>query len=348
MKTKTSASKGPARLRRNGNKKPAPRRKPTAKGKPARSNDASYAFFTRLHDIVEILKDAHPHYSRRVTAKSLAKDLAVGERTIKRDIKFLKERIEAPIEWMPLDGTYKLLNPYSLPINSHDVAGLDPRPGQAMGTPLVGDPLDEISAPVAPGRQSQMNFARLCRAARDRCNVHLQYRKPDDANPGQRRLQPLHLAYLNNTWMLIAHDRDKKALRHFRIDRIVGEVHIQDEVFKYPADFDPKTYIARNLAGFGGSAAIDIVIHISPQLIPYFESNKWNETQTLTPQADGSGILRLRVNNYDGTRRKILELGALAIVQEPTDLRNRIAREIATLDTLYKTRHASPLRKIPD
>jgi predicted DNA-binding transcriptional regulator YafY len=192
----------------------------------------------------------------------------------------------------------------------------------------------------------QKAFCNLVLATRDHCEVRLLYKRLGDEEGERRHLRPLHLANLDHNWMLIAYDCGRKALRQFRIDRMSG-VRIQDATFTPPAGFDARAYIRNCMGGFGGDATYDLEIRIAPVLVPYFNGNKWNDSQTVTSLPDGSAILRLRSNNYEASRRKILELGALAVVTAPADFRDRLAREIDAMSTLYKSKAKVPLASVP-
>jgi len=67
-------------------------------------------------------------------------------------------------------------------------------------------------------------FEPLLSAARARRAVRFAYRRPGDAEPRERTVEPWGVVSWHGHWYLVGHDRDRGAERVFRLDRVRSEV----------------------------------------------------------------------------------------------------------------------------
>ncbi|PZF96189.1 helix-turn-helix transcriptional regulator [Micromonospora endophytica] len=90
-------------------------------------------------------------------------------------------------------------------------------------------------------------FAPLTAAARDRREVHFDYRVPDRDAPDRRRLQPWGVVCWRGRWYVVGHDLDRDATRCFRLSRVLGPVRVTGEPGGYrpPTDVDLISHVAR-------------------------------------------------------------------------------------------------------
>jgi proteasome accessory factor B len=90
-------------------------------------------------------------------------------------------------------------------------------------------------------------FAPLTVAARERCAVAFDYRTRESDGPATRRLEPWGVVCWHGRWYVVGHDRDREAVRCFRLSRIVGPVRTTGEpgAFEPPAGLDLISHVAR-------------------------------------------------------------------------------------------------------
>src|SRR6185436_8581542 len=201
----------------------------------------------------------------------LMKALEVSRKTIVRDISFMRDRLDLPIEYDPLIQAYR----YTQPVNAFPTVNVTEGELLALlvaqraleqyrGTPfhrqlevafekLAGglrdrisfSPADELSAVsfknIGLGRTDLAMFNALSGAVLRAEEVRFAYRKPGDAKKTPRRVRPYHLANRENLWYLIGFDREREALRTFALPRI-ADVVVTQERFTRLADFSPEKF----------------------------------------------------------------------------------------------------------
>lgn len=300
-----------------------------------------------------------------VTAVSLARELETSERTIKRDLEFMRDELGAPIEWSHATHSYCYTRDCDiLPLLRIDAAEalalLLAREtfaawgGSALGRALtaalgkiagviggaVSIPASEVSGLIfRPETNSaeaaeQRCFATALEAIRRRRALRLDYWKPGTTRGELRVVHPLHLALLDHRWVLIAHDPARNGRRNFLLSRI-RQAAATPTTFSPPASFNLKTYLRGSLGRFTGDSEIEIRLALAPALAPYLQENPWHPSQVLAERPDGRLGCTLRLNNTIDVRRRILACGAHAEVLAPPDLRTSIQAEIQAMAARY-------------
>lgn len=169
-------------------------------------------------------------------------DKASFRRAFERDKEDLRE-LGIPISLAPIEGTDPPLEGYLIRKEEYylDDPGLEPDELAALNlaqsaVQLEGvDGIDAIAKlggvvgpvldPVAPGLASlnaDPALVPLFGAVLERRTVRFAYRTADGAE--ERTVDPYRLDYQSGHWYLSGHDRGRDGERHFRLDRIVGEV----------------------------------------------------------------------------------------------------------------------------
>lgn len=328
--------------------------------KPAEPSGANCgrATLRRVLFIHERLGNGFP-----VTAVSLARELEASQRTIKRDIEFMRDQLGAPIEW---DGGVRSYV-YTAPCDILPLLRLDAGEALALtlagrtfaawhGTPLgralsaalnkiagvvggaVSLPVSEIDHLVShqPGAggaadAEHRHFATSLEAIIRHRVLRLVYQKPRAGAPPETRLvHPLHLACLDHRWVLIAHDPTRRALRNFLLGRI-REAHATPQAFEPPPDLDLPAYLRGSLGRFTGGDEIEIRLVFDAELAPYLRENPWHTSQVVIDRPDDSIEVTLRLNNLTDVRRHILACGRHVEVLAPATLRETIHAEATAL-----------------
>jgi predicted DNA-binding transcriptional regulator YafY len=85
--------------------------------------------------------------------------------------------------------------------------------------------------PVAPQLDPRIEaagpaFEPCLAAARAREAVRFGYRRPGDAAVSQRTLEPWGVVHRHGRWYAVGHDRDRSAVRVFRLSRVTGPVEV--------------------------------------------------------------------------------------------------------------------------
>lgn len=319
-----------------------------------------YAVLRRVLFIHERLGNRH-----RANAVTLARELEVTPRTIKRDLAFMQDQLGAPIEWDASTGTYRYTRECDLlPLLRLDAAeimalalagktfaawGGTPL-GQALAAALgkiAGVVGGAISLPMTAlgdlvfqpdnGAAASAEYrwiAVALEAIQRRRVLRLDYRKPGARTAEKREVHPLHLAFLDHRWVLVAHDPARHDRRNFLLARI-QHAAATPATFASPPGFDLQAYLRGSLGRFTGEKEIEVELLFAPALEAYLRESPWHSSQQLAPKPDGRVACRLRLNNLIDIRRRVLACGAQVEVLAPAELRDSLRTEAAALVARY-------------
>ena len=319
---------------------------------------------------------------RRANAVTLARELEVSSRTIKRDVEFMRHELGAAIAWEPSTQTYFYERPCDLlPLLRLDadealalvLAGhtFSAWRGSSLGRALtaalgkiagvigsaISLPATEVSHLVfqpddaVEADEETRFFPVALEAIRRRRELRIHYRKPGAEADERRTIHPLHLAFLDHRWVLVAHDPTRRAPRNFLLARIRAAV--AGPSFEPPTGFDLPTYLRGSLGRFTGGKEITVQIIFDSTVAPYVRERPWHASQEITdlPDSDksnnlGGGIkVTLRLNNLIDVQRRVLACGSHAEVLAPAELRDAIRTEAAALVARYQA--GPPLTDAP-
>jgi len=299
-----------------------------------------------------------------VNCTKLVKALEVCRKTVVRDIAFMRDRLDLPIEYDPRIQAYR----YTQPVNGFPtvqvtegelLALLVARRAleQYRGTPfhrqleiafekLAGglkekisfSPADELSAVsfknVGLGRADLAVFNALSAAVLRQVEVEFDYRKPGERSSSRRQVQPYHLAHRENLWYLVGFDVRRAALRTFALPRITAATAKKNR-FARPDNFSPEKFFASALGILGGEGNYTVVIRFDAAVADRVRERDWHESQQLRDLPSGGLELTLRLGALAEVERWVLEWGTAAEVLQPMELRNRIARTVTSLAAIY-------------
>ena len=304
----------------------------------------------------------------KMTARQLARELEVSERTIYRDIIALSTSgIPVYTEDGP-GGGISLVDNYKT-----DLTGLNAAEVRALAMLNIPEPLVKLGV----GRELKAALLKLSAALpttsreneiRTRQRIHLDaswWFEPEELIPHLQMLQQalfqqqkLHLTWQDfrtsveqtlepygliaksNTWYLAAGGVDH--IRVLRVSKII-QAQILDEVFDYPQDFNLPVFWKRWCEDFKKNRFIfTVTARISPELVDYLPHFFGEHTSAILAQAgkpDESGrlILKLPFESFEAARARILSLGGAVEVLEPLSLRMSVidfAQQVTNLYTL--------------
>ena len=289
--------------------------------------------------------------------RSLAAQLEVCKRTVKRDVDFMKCRLNLPIEFDAQRHGFFYTEPVgafpSVPVTEADLFALmvaHKAMLQYRGTPfehllegsfrkLTGQ-LDRSSAfscggldqafsfrPFAPEETDLEIFQGLLRAVRQRRVVRFDYRKLGAKKLERRTVRPYHVACVDNRWYLYAQDLAREALRAFVLTRM-SKLEVTNEKFPAPKDFSLDQHLRGSFGAFAGKPEDDfeVVIEFDSWATDVLRGRRWHWSQTVDELPGGQTRMRLRLNNVEEVERWVLSWGTHATVLKPQALADRMAR----------------------
>lgn len=298
-----------------------------------------------------------------VTGNKLARHLEVSRKTIMRDIAFMRDRLDLPIEFDSAIQAYR----YTQTVTSFPTVNVTEGELLALlvaqralqqyrGTPfhrqleiafeklshglrdrIAFSPADELSTVsfknIGLGRTDLAVFNALSGAVLRQEEVTFNYRKPGETRRSRRQVRPYHLANRENLWYLVGFDLEREALRTFALPRI-ADVEASRVTFVRPTDFSPEKFFASALGVLGGSGNHEVIIRFAASVADRVREREWHESQQMRELPGGALELRLQLGALVEVEQWILSWGATAEVVSPPELRGRIRR---TIDALAKT-----------
>ena len=300
------------------------------------------------------------------SCSQLSREAEVSPRTIKRDVDFMRHRLNLPIEYSTKHGGYRYTDPVdkfpSLPITEAEIFALlvaHKAIAQYQGSPFeqplqtafrkLTAQLDQQHTlslghleqtlsfhPFAPDETDLDCFQNISLALQDRRVVRFFYKNLGAEKALSRLAHPYHLACVDNRWYLIAHDVSKNALRNFALSRI-HSVTLTAESFNLPATFTIETHLKGSFGIFQSTGDFEVVVDFDVWAGQLVRERKWHSSQELTPLSDGGFRLSLHLNSLAEVERWLLSWGTHATVRQPVQLRHSLQKISQEMSQRYST-----------
>jgi proteasome accessory factor B len=282
-------------------------------------------------------------------ASVLAGELETSTKSIYRDVEFMRERLDLPIEY---DGTrfgYYYAQEVgafpSLQISEGELVALlvaekalqqyrgtsFERPLTSAFRKIAASLPDTVSVNFADWDQTisfrtraeplldLKIFDGLARAAAQRQQLVLQYRKPGQPQPEERRVDPYHLANINGDWYLFAYCHLRREIRTFAPSRIQS-IQLTGKSFERPRRFSVDGLLAHSFGVHAGAGKYKVVIAFDREVADYVREKRWHPTQRIRELASGGIELELELSGLSEIQRWILSWAGHAWALCPAEL----------------------------
>jgi proteasome accessory factor B len=311
---------------------------------------------------------------RRPNATSLAAKLGVSSKTVQRDVDYLRNELDAPIEFDRQENGYVYSRPdYVLPffpVDGKDLFSIGVAAQLLFlfgGSPLARDlracyeRLAELMPPaIRLGPQMVMEKLALRAAAfrpvreetwqavadslQKGVALSIRYRHPG-GDPGEPRvIRPYAFILKDRDWMVLAEDQEQKKI--FYLARIAS-ARLTGERYAIPRNFDPQAFFRNTFGVFvGGGKPFRLRIRFSPEISDEVRELLWHPSQKIESGPGGEAILELPAESIREARRFVLGFGKDALVLSPPELVEDLRREIGALAKAYEpTGSPGPTRR---
>jgi predicted DNA-binding transcriptional regulator YafY len=298
-------------------------------------------------------------------ANTLARELEVSPRTVQRDIVFLRDRLQAPIEFDARRNGYCLSQPdFRLPffqLTEGELVALflaQRLLQQYRGTYFeiqlehaFAKILELLPAPVSIdlSRVAETlsvtptvltvrdveTFRTVSRAVLKRRSLEIDYWAAWRNEETRRKIDPYHLTLIDNDWYLIAYCHFRQAVRMFAVVRI-RSARETDATFHRRADFQMDGYLGASFRALRGDGQHRIVLRFTPDAAGRAGEKVWHSTQTSELHADGSLLLRMELSDLREVKRWILSWGSECEVLGPEELRRMMKEEMEQMRGVYE------------
>lgn len=292
----------------------------------------------------------------------LAREFDVSQKTVKRDVEWMRVHWNLPIEYdrerhgyfysrevkqFPGVPTVTEAEMFALLVAHKAVEQYNGtpfhKPLQMAFRKLTGklddkerytlQDTDEVLSfrPFAPEATDMERFEIVARAIQQKRALRFVYRKPGEKKPGSRHIHPYHLTCNDNRWYLIGYDVDRDDIRTFALARM-GDGTVLAGTFQKPKDFSVAKYLRGSLTVMSGRGDYEVVIEFDPWATDQLRGRLWHSSQQVTELPGGESRMRMRLSGLEEVERWVLSWGTHATVIQPQLLVERvgaIARALA-------------------
>ena len=319
----------------------------------------------RLYKIDQML-----HNRRSVPVQTLLDELEVSLATLKRDLVFMKDQLQAPIifdrslggyrfdhETKQIGGQYELPGLWftaeeihALLTMQHLLANLDT--GGLLGPhikPLLSRLTNLLTTAENPAQEVVKRIKILSVGAREihldhfqsvgsallrRKRLIISYRARGKNETTEREVSPQRLIHYRDNWYLDAWCHLRDELRSFSVDAI-ERVELLETKAKDVAEKRLDETLGSGYGIFSGTEVKWATLRFSPLRARWVSTEKWHPKQVGTMLPDGSYELKLPYSNDPELLMDILKYGADCEVVSPTKLKTRIVDEMHKMAKAY-------------
>jgi predicted DNA-binding transcriptional regulator YafY len=308
-------------------------------------------------------------HERRVVPLEIFLDkLTISRATFKRDMEYLRDRLNAPIVWDREAGGYRFETApatgpaYELPglwLNAGELYALlaahrllaDIEPGilAAQLKPLqsrlealldggghaAGDVLHRVRLLSINRRSVEPRFftdIALALMERRRIEIDAWNRGRDTLDT--RTISPQRLVHYRDNWYLDAWCHLRQALRSFSVDAIQRVAPLKDKAREI-ADKTLDAHYASAYGIFAGKPKAKAILRFTPERARWVRAERWHRDQVGELLPDGGYRLTVPYADERELLMDILRHGAQVVVEAPAALKKRVAEEAQRIAAQY-------------
>jgi predicted DNA-binding transcriptional regulator YafY len=304
---------------------------------------------------------------RRPNASSLAKELRVSTKTVQRDLDYLRDELDAPIEFDRGENGYAYSRPDYvlpfLPVDGSDLFSIGVA-AQVMnlfgGTPLARDleacyaRLAELMPPavrlrpeivrdkialrsLAPHRPvEEETWQAVAESMQRGVSLSIRYRHPGAPPDEPRVLRPYAIVLSGRDWLAIADDVAAGQVKTFYLSRMESP-KLTGERYAIPKDFDADRYFRHTFGLYvGGEKPFRFRVQFSKEAADEVREQRWHPQQRIEDLPGGEAILELPAVSIREAREFVLRYGKNARALDPPELVSDLREQAAALSRAYR------------
>jgi predicted DNA-binding transcriptional regulator YafY len=295
---------------------------------------------------------------------SIAKEFEVSVKTAQRDIEFMRDRLNCPLQYdSSLKGYFYADETFSLPLiylSSGELLSLmvakkllEDMSGSCMADE-ISSVLDKITSIIRKHSSgtSKMDevlsfhlieysptpeeiFRTILEACIKKKALSFNYRSPARDEMTERRVDPYHLFNYMGTWHLIGYCHMRNDIRTFKINRIKTPQVLRDS-FAVRRNFSFRDYFLSSFGLYKGEEPVEVKIRFTPETSKWVSDHVWHKDQKTSILEDGSLEVSFPVAQFAEIAREILKHGSGVEVIDPESLRQLIKEEAEKILKIYQ------------
>jgi predicted DNA-binding transcriptional regulator YafY len=301
-----------------------------------------------------------------LTMEKIVREFERSERTINRDIRYMKKEWKAPIDFKRKENyyyyTHTTFDLPAIPMTRGELLAIffaERVLSQSAALPYEGELRSALQKVVAEqpevltvqfdrlmaglslteGQVRPLdveNFNRVNEAIEEHRRLRIRYFSQKRGEETERVIDPLHLYLHRDEWFLIAWCHLRGDYREFAIN---GErlryLEPTGETFERPSDFHAAEYLRRSFGVEKGGEPLDVAIRFDTHESRYVRERTWHPTQRVEELPDGGLILRFQATGRTEILRWVLQHGAHAEILSPPALRAAAREEVRRMGEQY-------------
>ncbi len=308
------------------------------------------------------------HERRSISFQELLSRLEVSPATLKRDLAYMRDRLNAPIIfdkdlsgyrldeqgvgaqyelpglWFTAEEIYALLTMQHL-LSNLDTGGLlgpHIKPLLSRLTALLGtadDAVDQVQKRIKVesmgARQVHLElFQVVASALVRRKRVIIEYHSRGSNETSTRELSPQRLMHYRGNWHLDAFCHTKNAMRNFSVDAI-KKAEITERVADDMLETQLNELLATSYGIFSGKDVEWATLHFTAERARWVADERWHSKQKGKFLKDGTYELRVPYSDHRELIMDILKHGKYVKVVAPESLRQIVAETLRASITNY-------------
>ena len=313
--------------------------------------------------------DALLQANRFVPIERMLRELEVSKATFKRDLEYMRERLNAPIEWDREEGGYRYTGQkdgrqQSLPglwFNSSEAYALlmmqallaEMQPG------LLGSHIEPLKARlraviesghhpasdvesrirllnVAVRSVPDRNFEIVAAALLSRERLEMAYYARGRDESSQREISPQLLIHYRGNWYLAAWCHLRKEMRSFAMDAIKTAV-VLSKPAKEISRRELDGFVGKGYGIYSGPNVRWAKMRFSAVRARWVSREQWHPLQRSLQEDDGSLLLEVPFTDMRELAMDILRQGQHVEVLEPPELRAAVKAELKQALSQYSS-----------
>jgi predicted DNA-binding transcriptional regulator YafY len=315
----------------------------------------------RFYKIDQLLKDR-----KAVSFAGLRESLGVSAATLKRDLEYMRERFNAPIEydreangyrfgaprpgpryelpglWFSADEAYALLSMHTLlaelqpGLLEPHVAPLKARLRAILGGEPAWQDIEKRIRVFQPERRGAPaeHFGVAATAVLKRLRLWVRHYNRRDDRETEREISPQRLVHYRGNWYVDAYCHLREDLRSFAVDALRA-AELREVRAKEIASAELDDHLGSGYGIFAGRDVQWAKLRFTPQAARWVAAQNWHPNQKTEFEAGGSYVLELPYAHERELVMEILKYGADVEVLAPASLRADVAARLKDAAARY-------------
>ena len=295
--------------------------------------------------------------------------LEISLATFKRDIEYMRDRLNAPIEWSRAEGGYRYASGHS---QQQSLPGLWFNAGEAYALLMMQSLLAEMQpgllgphiaplkarlrAVIEAGNHAAVDVERRIRLlhaatrpvpdkhfevvaaallAQQRLQIRYYNRARNETS--ERQVSPQRLIHYRGNWYLGAWCHKQNAMRSFSMDAIES-ASILAKASRHVPQSELDGFVGHGYGIFAGQKVTWARLHFTEERARWVQRELWHPLQKLTLQVDGSLILEIPFTDLRELVMDVLRHGSHVKVLAPAALADAVRSELQSALENYASR----------